>query len=198
MRTLNSELLERMKAYIIEYQREKGLSPSYRNIMSAMNMSSLNLVQRYVLKLEKDGHIRRTNLGNIATLPQLKRTGTTMTPLVGDIACGEPTHAVENIEESFPLPKALFGEGDLYMLRTFGDSMIEVGIRKDDLIVVRKQDFANDGDIVVALADGCNTLKRYYRRNGRIVLHPENSTMKDILPRECQIQGVLVSCIKMY
>ena len=198
MRTLNEKTLAKMQEYILAYQKEKGLSPSYRNIMKAIGMSSVSLVQRYVFELEKKGLIRRTNLGNIATLPQLKRTGTTMAPLLGEIACGEPTHAVENIEESFPLPKSLFGDGELYMLRTFGDSMIEVGIHKDDLIVVRKQDYANDGDIVVALADGKNTLKRYYRRNGQIILHPENRTMKDIKPVECQIQGVLVSCIKMY
>ncbi len=198
MRTLNDTLLERIREYIIEYQKEKGLSPSYRNIMKAMDMSSVSLVHRYIYELEKKGLIERTNLGNIATLPQLRRTGTTMTPLVGEIACGEPTSAVENIEESFPLPKALFGEGELYMLRTFGDSMIDAGIEKDDLIVIRKQDHAKDGDIVVALADGNNTLKRYFSRNGQIILHPENKTMKDILPRECHIQGVLVSCIKMY
>ncbi len=198
MRTLNNSLLERMRTYIIEYQKEKGLSPSYRNIMKAMDMSSVSLVQRYVLELEKKGLIKRTNLGNIATLPQLRRTGTTMTPLVGEIACGQPADSFENIEESFPLPKALFGDGELFMLRTFGDSMIDIGIKKNDLIVVKKQSTAENGDIVVAMVNGATTLKRFYRKDGKIVLHPENSEMRDIILKECEIQGVLVSCIKMY
>ncbi len=198
MRTLNDKLLEKVREYIIEYQKEKGLSPSYRKIMKAVGIPSVSSVQRYVLALEKQGQIQRTNIGNIATFPQLRRTGTTMTPLVGEIACGQPVDAIQNIEESFALPKSLFGEGELFMLRTFGDSMIDIGIKKNDLIVVRKQSTAENGDIVVAMVNGATTLKRFYRRNGKIVLHPENSEMKDIILRDCEIQGVLVSCIKMY
>ncbi len=198
MRTLNDKLLERVREYIIEYQKEKGLSPSYRKIMKAVGIPSVSSVQRYVLALEKQGQIQRTNIGNIATFPQLRRTGTIMTPLVGEIACGQPVDAIQNIEESFALPKSLFGEGELFMLRTFGDSMIDIGIKKNDLIVVRKQNTAENGDIVVAMVNGATTLKRFYRRNGKIVLHPENSGMRDIILRDCEIQGVLVSCIKMY
>ncbi len=198
MRTLNQDTLDKIQEYIIEYQKQKGKSPSYREVQREMKMSSLNLVQRYILRLEKDGRIERTRLGNIATLPQLRRTGTTMTPLVGEIACGQPVDAIQNIEESFALPKSLFGDGELFMLRTFGDSMIDIGIKKNDLIVVRKQNTAENGDIVVAMVNGATTLKRFYRRNGKIVLHPENSEMKDIILRDCEIQGVLVSCIKMY
>lgn len=84
------------------------------------------------------------------------------------------------------------------MLRAFGDSMIDAGINKGDLLVIRKQQEANDGDIVVALTSGNNTLKRLYHRNGKIVLHPENKTMKDIVVSNCEIQGVLVGCIKTY
>ena len=76
--------------------------------------------------------------------------------------------------------------------------MVEVGINDGDLIVLRKQDHADDGDIVVALTNGNNTLKRLYHRNGKIVLHPENKTMKDIIVSNCEIQGVLVGCIKTY
>jgi repressor LexA len=76
--------------------------------------------------------------------------------------------------------------------------MIDIGIRKDDLIVVRKQNYAEDGDIVVALVDGETTLKRFYRKGNKIILHPENKTMKDIITDNCEVQGILVSCIKMY
>ena len=87
---------------------------------------------------------------------------------------------------------------DLFMLRTFGNSMTDAGINKGDLIVLRRQDTADDGEIVVALVDGNTTLKRLYHRDGKIVLHPENKRMKDIIVDECAVQGVLVGCIKTY
>ena len=198
MRTLNPNTLCKMEKYIKEYQADNGRSPSYRNIMHAMGMSSLNLVQRYVLALENDGRIKRTRLGNIELPAKLDTGEMAIAPLVGQIACGEPCFEVENIEESFALPRSVFGSGDLFMLRAFGDSMIDAGINKGDLLVIRKQQEANDGDIVVALTSGNNTLKRLYHRNGKIVLHPENKTMKDIIVSNCEIQGVLVGCIKTY
>lgn len=198
MRTLNQDTLSQMQEYIITYQKEHGRSPSYRQVQKAMNMSSLNLVQRYVLALEKDGRIERTRLGNISVLPNLKPSSLTITPLLGEIACGQPVDAVENIEESFALPRSIFGNGELFMLRAFGDSMIDIGIKKDDLVVIRKQQTALDGEIVVAMVDGATTLKRIFHKNGKIILHPENSTMKDIIVPHCEIQGVLVSCIKIY
>lgn len=198
MRTLNQENLSRMEKYIKEYQAENGSSPSYRNIMHFMRMSSLNLVQRYVLALEKDGAIQRTRLGNIELPSQLDKGETTIAPLLGDIACGEPNFEVENIEDSYELPRSLFGSGKLYMLHASGDSMVEVGIYDGDLVVIRKQDHADDGEIVVALTNGKNTLKRLFHRNGKIVLHPENKAMKDIIVSSCDIQGVLVGSIRTF
>ena len=198
MRTLNEETLQRMEEYIRERQLKDGLSPSYRRIMHALGMSSLNLVQRYVLALENQGRIRRTRLGSIALPKRLDAGKNKITPLVGDIACGQPSFAEENIEASYALPEAIFGQGELFMLHTHGDSMIEAGIRGGDLIVVRRQSSADDGQIVVALMDGEATLKRLFHRNGKIVLHPENRQMQDIVVENCEIQGVLVSCIKMY
>lgn len=198
MRTLNEETLQRMEEYIRERQRKDGVSPSYRRIMHALGMSSLNLVQRYVLALENQGRIRRTRLGSIALPKRLDAGKNKITPLVGDIACVQPSFAEENIEASYALPEAIFGKGELFMLHTHGDSMIEAGIRGGDLIVVRRQSSADDGQIVVALVDGEATLKRLFHRNGKIVLHPENRQMQDIVVENCEIQGVLVSCIKMY
>ena len=198
MRTLNEETLRRMEEYIRERQRKDGVSPSYRRIMHALGMSSLNLVQRYVFALENQGRIRRTRLGSIALPKRLDAGKNKITPLVGDIACGQPSFAEENIEAIYALPETIFGKGELFMLHTHGDSMIEVGIREGDLIVVRKQNTADDGQIVVALMDGEATLKRLFNRNGKIVLHPENKEMNDIIVDHCEVQGVLVSCIKLY
>ena len=198
MRTLNNETLYKIEKYIKEYQIEKGKSPSYRNIMHFMNMSSLNLVQRYVFFFFLDGKIQRTRLGNIQIPSQLNKGETTIAPLLGAIACGEPSFAVEHIEDTFELPRSLFGFGKLFVLHAKGDSMIDAGISNGDLIVLRRQDYAEDGDIVVALTNGNNTLKRLFHKDGKIVLHPENKTMKDIIVNNCEIQGVLVGCIKTY
>ena len=198
MRTLNEEILNRVEEYIKEYHQEYGISPSYRQIMHALKLSSLSGVQRYVLALDKSNRIERTNLGNIEVPTRLKRGRVVQAPLVGQIACGQPTFAEENIEETHALPQSLFGNGKLFMLKAFGDSMIDVGIKQGDLIVLRSQNYAENGDIVVALVDGKNTLKRFYKKGKKIILHPENQTMKDIIVNECEIQGVLVSCIKMY
>ena len=89
MRTLNPNTLERVENYITEYQKKNGKSPSYRQIMHGVGMSSLNLVQRYVLALEREGRIERTRIGNISVPPKLKPSGVAIAPLVGSIACGK-------------------------------------------------------------------------------------------------------------
>ena len=198
MRTLNQDMLEKVERYITTYQMENGKSPTYRQIMHETGMTTLSSVFRYVNALEKEGRIAKTTQGNIATPQNLRRGGTTMIPLVGSVACGAPNMGIEDIEETFTFPKSLFGDGELFMLRTFGESMIDIGIRKDDLVVIKKQNYAEDGDIVVALVDGETTLKRFYKNGNKIILHPENKTMKDIIVKDCEIQGVLISCIKMY
>lgn len=198
MRVLNEETKNAIMEYNIQYQKKHGISPSFRNIMNALKLGSLATVQRYIKQLEAEGRLSRTAIGNITPMRQLQNGEAVIVPLIGQIACGEPCFEVENIEESFALPRSVFGNGELFMLRAFGDSMIDAGINKDDLLVIRKQESADDGDIVVALVNGNNTLKRLYRRNGKIVLHPENKTMEDIIVADCEIQGVLVSCIKMF
>ncbi len=198
MRTLNQNTLDRMEFFIKEYQKENGISPSYRTIMHEIGMSSLNLVQRYVLALEKQGKIKRTNLGNIATPRKLRPSEMTSTPLVGKIACGQPSFAVEDIEGTYMLPQDIFGTGELFLLKAFGSSMIEIGIEEGDLLVLRKQNYAEEGDVVVALVGEDTTLKRFFRKGKKIVLHPENAEMRDIIVDDCQIQGVLVGSIKTY
>ncbi len=198
MRTLNPNTLERVENYITEYQKKNGKSPSYRQIMHGVGMSSLNLAQRYVLALEREGRIERTRIGNISVPPKLKPSGMEIAPLVGTIACGQPVDAMENIEESVALPRTIFGAGNLFLLHAKGDSMVEADIHNGDLVVIRQQNTAENGEIVVAMINGETTLKRFYKKNGKIILHPENKTMDDIIVKNCEIQGVLVSCIKMY
>ena len=198
MRILNDDILEKVAQYNIDYQKEHGRSPSYREIMHALKLGSLATVQRYVRALVKADRIEVTDAGNISPLPQFVGGESKVVPLIGEIACGEPLFAVENIEESYTLPKSLFGDGELFMLTAKGDSMIDAGISKGDLLVIRRQTAADDGDIVVALIDNDATLKRIYHKDGKIILHPENKQMKDIVLDKCNVQGVLVGCIKKY
>ena len=116
-------------------------------------------------------------------------------PLVGTIACGEPITAEENIEDYVDVPEDAQCD---FCLRCKGDSMIDAGISAGDLLVLRQQDYADEGEIVVALVGENATLKRFYKKGRKIILHPENKSMNDIIVDDCQIQGVLVSCIKMY
>ena len=152
MRTLNEETLRRMEEYIRERQRKDGVSPSYRRIMHALGMSSLNLVQRYVLALENQGRIRRTRLGSIALPKRLDAGKNKITPLVGDIACGQPSFAEENIEASYALPEAIFGKGELFMLHTHGDSMIDANIYPGDFVFFSKGMIKGEGIYVIAFA----------------------------------------------
>ena len=200
MRTINREQLQKVEEYVMRYQRENGEAPTYRQIMQALHMSSLNQVNRYVKALENEGRITRNDLGSIDVLPQLRPGDTTMAYLVGNIACGNPTEAIENIEECYALPTALFGDGTLFILRVHGDSMIDMGIREGDFVVLRQQNTADDGEIAAVLVQGESTLKRIYRKGRKTVLHPENASMDDIVvdAEDCLIQGVLVSCIRMY
>ena len=131
-------------------------------------------------------------------LPKLRPSGMAIAPIVGTIACGQPVDAMENIEESVALPRTIFGAGNLFLLHAKGDSMVEADIHNGDLVVIRQQNTAENGEIVVAMINGETTLKRFYKKNGKIILHPENKTMDDIIVKNCEIQGVLVSCIKMY
>ena len=198
MRILNDDILEKVAQYNIDYQKEHGRSPSYREIMHALKLGSLATVQRYVRALVKADRIEVTNAGNISPLPQFVGGESKVVPLIGEIACGEPLFAVENIEESYTLPKSLFGDGELFMLTAKGNSMIDAGISKGDFLVIRRQTAADDGDIVVALIDNDATLKRLYHKDGKIILHPENKQMNDIVLDKCNVQGVLVGCIKKY
>ena len=118
--------------------------------------------------------------------------------IVGSIPCGSPQYEEEHIEAYVSLPESIFGSGEFYILRASGNSMIEAGIDDGDLVVIKKQKTANEGDIVVALVDNQNTLKRYYidRKKRCVRLHPENSSMKDIYVKECIIQGVAHHVIK--
>jgi len=199
MRRYDENLLEKLYQYIIEYQRDFGSSPSFRTIMRHFpnGFSSTAKVKTHIGVLKDRGLIDSASNGSIAMDDRLKAE-TTFAPLVGKIICGEPAEEIASIEENIALPKNMFGSGELFTLRTYGDSMTGFGINEGDYVVIRKQNTAHNGEVVVALVDGKNTLKRLYHKGKKIILHPENEEMEDIIVKECDIQGVLVGRITLY
>ena len=174
-----------------------GKTPTISEIAEEVKRSK-STVHAYLVEMDDDGMLRY-NAGKIET-PLISKVdqSTTLSPLVGSIICGEPQLEEENFEEYVALPTAVFGNGPFFLLHAKGDSMIEAGIEPGDLVVVKKQNTANEGDIIVALVDNETTLKRFYIDEDKkcVRLHPENKNMKDIIVKNCYIQGVAQHVIK--
>ncbi|MDR1939567.1 MAG: transcriptional repressor LexA [Clostridiales bacterium] len=198
MRNLDAKILERVEEFVKEYQYDRGVSPSVREILRALRFNSPSTVHRYIDSLCHGGALSKDKFGNIEMPDNLIRSRNKMVPLVGTIACGAPILAVENIEESYSLPEELFGRGELFLLKAKGDSMIDAGIDSGDLVVIRRQAVANDGQIAAVLIEDEATLKRFYRddKNRRFRLKAENDEYPDIFVENCEILGIAVKVIK--
>lgn len=195
---VQEKVLNEMVEFIDKYQHEYGKSPSYRVIMKAMKFNGLATVFRYVAKLEAQGRISKNHLGGIEIPQSLNPSKTIIAPLVGSVACGIPILATENIEGTYSLPADLFGTGPTFLLQAKGESMLNAGIHDKDILVVRKCACADDGEIVVALIEDEATVKRLYRRNNKIILHPENEKFKDIVVDNVEILGKVISSIHQF
>ncbi len=188
--TRKKEILD----FIIGYIDAHDVSPSIPKIAQQMGLSS-STVHKYLERLETEGSIMRHGRNQIVLGTM---NGFINVPILGAIPCGSLTESYEDIEGYVKFPSSFLESGSYYLLRTYGDSMINAGIDDGDLVLIRQQEEADDGDIVVALADGGNTLKRLYRdyEHKQIILHPENDNMDDIIVKECYVQGVAVKIIK--
>lgn len=197
MRSKSTELMNQICKYAEQYYLQNGHSPSTTKIAEAVGISR-GTAYKYLVEMDDRGMIKYD--GKDIQTPVTKKVNKdiSQTAIVGSIPCGTPEYEEENVEEYVSLPNAIFGKGDFFILRASGNSMIEAGIDDGDLVVIRKQVSAEEGDIVVALVDNQNTLKRFYRdeENKKIILHPENKNMKDIVVDECYIQGVACHVIK--
>lgn len=198
MRSKNPELMRKIKAFAEDYYEKYGKTPSNRIIADAMGIGR-STAYYYLVEMEKRNMISYTD-GFISSDRIDKFTQpVNHAALVGSIPCGEPDEREEMVEEYIPLPVSIFGNGDFYVLRASGDSMIDAGIESGDLVIIRKQEAADVGDIVVALTDEHqNTLKRleYDADRECFYLHPENSSYDDIYVESLQIQGVASHVIK--
>mgnify|MGYP002626286370 CR=1 FL=1 len=195
MRTKNQDTIRDIERFVREYNDDNGRSPTMQEISKAVGVSTAT-AHRYVVSMAEDGIIDYCGVRGTSS-PKSKAEVSTA-PIVGTIACGTPILAEENIEQYVRLPVSLFGRGDFFILKAKGKSMIDVGIDNGDYIVIRQQDTADPGQIVVALLEDEATLKRYYPEpeKRQIRLHPENKKMKDTFVEHCDIQGVAISVIK--
>lgn len=187
---------------ILQHIDLKGYPPTVREIGEAVNLSSSSTVHAHLRSLEEAGLIKRDAVLTraIKLLPGMetkaKPKRVVNLPVVGRVAAGKPTLAMEDIHETYPLPADFLAGGEGFMLEVRGESMIEDGIHDGDLVVVRRQPVAENGDIIVALIDNEATVKHFYREDGRVRLQPANSSMEPIYVDDVAVIGKVVGLIR--
>lgn len=190
--------------YIAEYLEENEYSPTQMEIKDHFGFKSLGSVQDYIRYLKNAGYLENDpnsvrGLKPIDPEAETKNNNVLEIPLHGKVAAGNPIEAVEGTE-TIEVPSYMVRKGNHYALTVSGESMIEDGILDGDVIVVKEQSTANNGDTVIAVVDNEATVKRYYKKSKAIELHPANSTMKPIVVKggDFQIKGILVGLIRAY
>ena len=176
----------------------KGYPPSVREICAAVGLKSTSTVHAHLNRLEKQGLIRRdsTKPRALEVLDGSHQRGRSV-PLVGRVTAGQPILAIENIEDYLTLPQSMLGSDEIYCLRVQGESMINAGILDGDIVVLREQHDAENGDIVVAILDDGATVKRFYKEKDHIRLQPENDSMDPIIVKDCQILGKVFGVFRL-
>lgn len=198
MRSKSTELMSQIREYIERYFDRYSSTPTVREIAGAMHIAASSahrylvaMAERNMISYEK-GVLSTTKIEMMT--PQVNHAA-----IVGSIPCGTPEEKEAQIEEYLPLSVSVFGSGSFYVLRASGNSMIEAQIDDGDLVIIREQENANLGEIVVALTDEeKNTLKRlcYDRDKESYYLHPENKELDDIYVKQLRIQGIATHVIK--
>lgn len=194
-----SQILEYIKSEILN----KGYPPSVRDICQAVNLKSTSSVHSHLETLEKNGYIRRdpTKPRTIEILDDnfnLVRREVVNVPMVGTVAAGQPILAIENIETYFPIPSEYMPNEETFMLKVKGESMINAGILDGDNILVKRQSYAKNGDMVVALVDDSATVKTFYKEDGHIRLQPENDYMDPIILPDVEIIGKVFGVFRFF
>lgn len=192
------EKIKKVYEFTIDFINENGFPPSVREICSKLNIKSTATAYSYIERLKSQGLLDKSPLKKRAITLSQKPVSFKSIPILGTIRAGEPIFAVENLEGYYPLPTELSGGGDKFALKVQGDSMINAGIFDKDIIIVNQQNSAQNGDIVVALVDDGATVKRFYKIDGKIVLHPENDCMEDMIFDEVIILGVVKGLMRAF
>ena len=199
MRVKNTEIMERIIEYTNEFRRECGRSPSTTEIANEVGIGR-GTAYTYLVRMRELGMIKYDGKEIITNISDRINHAVNNTPIVGRVVCGDPTEEESMVEEYVDLPASIFGYGKLFILEAYGDSMNLAGIDAGDYVVVRKQNTAYSGDLVVALTNGENNLKRIRFDDERqvVALCPESSNKRYKVKeyKDIQIQGVVTHIIK--
>ena len=195
---IREEKLTKVMDYIRKFQEDNGYTPSVREIGQECNIKSTATVHTYLERLRDKGYLSKTDHKK-RSVTIGKGSGVSI-PLIGTVTAGQPIFAYENYEDYYTSPTGEFKGNELFMLRVQGTSMIDAGIMNGDKIIVRRQSTAENGEIVVALVEDAATVKRFYKRNGQIVLHPENEALSDMIYEdgEVSILGKVIGLMRNY
>jgi repressor LexA len=190
----------RVYSFLETYLRRKGRPPSYQEIQDYFGFRSLNSVVKHLKQLERKGYLESPwgNQKRAFRLLPLRTTAATI-PFLGRVAAGAPIEAVE-MAEAVEVPESLLAGGNNFALQVQGESMVDEGIRDGDVLIIRKQDHADNGQTVVAQIEGEATIKKFYQRDGRVELRPANEELKPlVVPAEkVEIIGVVVGLFRHY
>jgi repressor LexA len=200
---MDLDLTKRQKEifdFIRRYASKHGYPPTVREIGKAVGLGSPSTVHAHLANLEKIGLLKRDPSKPRALEVFVEKAKRVVRggglPIVGEVAAGEPMLAEENVEEYLELPSVIGGEDGDFILRVKGDSMKDAGILEGDYVVVRSEDSASDGEIVVALVEDEATVKRFFRENGRVRLQPENKAYKPIRTADAKVLGIVVGVFR--
>lgn len=193
------EILEYIKSEIVN----KGYPPAVREICGAVHLKSTSSVHSHLETLEKNGFIRRdpTKPRAIEIIDDdfnLSRREIISVPVIGSVAAGEPIFADQNIESYMPILPEDMPDGQAFMLRVKGESMVNAGIFDGDRVLVKKQESAENGDIIVALVEDAATVKTFYKEDGHFRLQPENDTMQPIILDDVTVLGKVTGLFRIY
>lgn len=200
-----SKRQEQIFNFIKSEVKLKGYPPSVREICVAVGLKSTSSVHAHLSTIETKGYIKRdlTKPRAIQILVHdedemfktnvnmVNNTSIAMVPIIGKVSAGQPILAVENIEDTFPLPNNFVDDGDYFMLQITGNSMYEIGILDADYVLVKQQEDAKNGDIVIAMIDDSATCKTFYKEENCFRLQPENPTLDPIYTKELSIKGIV-------
>ena len=195
---MSEQRADEILAFIRDYIESENIAPSVREICSGCGIQSTSTVHRYLHRLEVEGRIRMTE-GKNRAIVLTESDAAQGIPLVGTVAAGTPITAIENITDYVDFDPQRHYDGALFALRVRGDSMINIGIFDGDIVIVEQTPVAENGEVVVALVDGCEaTVKTFYKEDGHFRLQPENDEMQPIIVKDVAILGKVVSLIRYF